>query len=385
MSDAKQQLFLEELARLLMRASTGRLDGRAPVRGDETGPLADAANHALGSFRGLVLEVRAGSEQLVQSVERARERSASLGGGMEETRGHLTSATAASQELVSAAQRCHSSAEQCREVAARSLEMVREAHVESEQASLSRDRMRTSMNETGKRLKRLAESCQEVGLATRVIDDVADQTGVLAVNAAIQASVAGGDAEDGFAIIVEEIRRLSERARAATREIEGLVRAIQNDSAQAVKAAEQATAELVAGGEAIDSGGASLRKAEQVAQSLSNAVEGVAGTLARQGKRAVALAGEVAGAERGLGTLQSDSLAVSVALEQVAEHAATLRRAQEPFRIADDDATDTAAEAATSGARAAGRTARTTNTTNTGTIVLKPAQLKSATGAGQAP
>jgi len=376
MSDAKQQIFLDELTRLLMRASTGRLDVRAPVRGDETGPLADAANHALGSFRGLVLEVRSGTEQLIQSIGRAREGNDGLGELVEVARAHLATAVTASQEMASSAQRSQASAEQCRDVAARSLEMVREARGDAKQATAELGRMRSSMNETGKRIKRLAESCQEVGDATRLIDDVADQTGVLAVNAAIQASIAG--AGDEFAVVVEEIRRLSEHARAATREIESLVRAIQSDAAEAMKAAERATAELVASGEASDRGDLSLQKAERVAQSLSSAVEGLSGSVSRQGQRAGVIAGEVAGAERGVADLKGGSLAVGVAMEQAAELARALHRAEEPFHV-----TEEAAPPDRSAGRPAGA-AHGNQTTTGGTIVLKPAQLKGV-GALQSP
>lgn len=370
MKEVSQQGFLNELIRLLMRASTGRLDARAPVHGDQTGPLADAVNHALGSFRGLVLEVRGGCEQLAQSVGRARTRSNGLAAAMDNVRGKLSGGITVTQELVASVQRSQGNAQQCCEAAARSLEMVREARSESEQARTDLDRMRNSMNETGKRLKRLAESCQEIGDAARLIDDVADQTGVLAVNAAIQVSISGAD--DGFGVIVEEVRRLSEQARSATRGIDGLVRAIQSESSEAVKAAERTTAELVASYDAGERGSGALKKAEGVAQSLSSAVESIAGSLSRQGQRATAIATELAGAERDIGQLHGDTLAVGVALDHVAEVATVLDRAQEPFRVTDNPETTEARTDASGSA---------SDVTDSGTIVLKPAQLKSAAGA----
>jgi twitching motility protein PilJ len=361
MTDANLAAFLEELTAELMNASTGRLDVRVPVRGDETGPLADAVNHALGSFRGLVLEVRGSSEQLLQRSQRARDGAANVGGAVAEVAQHLVSAHAASQEMLASAQRSHSSVQQCSDVAGRSLEIVREAGTNSQKASEGLDDMRAGMQETSKRIKRLGESCQEIGEVIRLIDDVADQTNVLAVNAAIQSSVAG-EAGEGFAIIVEEIRRLSDRARAATREMETLVLAIQTDSGEAVKAAERVTTGVVSASEASARSSGALAKVEQVAERLASAIDGIGGTMEKQGQRAEKVTRDLSVTEKGLGSMQVDCQTVNDALEQIAEVADSIFRIQEPFQVIEDD--DSPRPVAP--------------TTTSGTIVLKPGQMKGA-------
>ena len=87
------------------------------------------------------------------------------------------------------------------------------------------DTIREQIQETSKRIKRLGESSQEIGDIVSLINDIADQTNILALNAAIQASMAG-EAGRGFAVVADEVQRLAERSAAATKQIEQLVKTI---------------------------------------------------------------------------------------------------------------------------------------------------------------
>jgi len=88
------------------------------------------------------------------------------------------------------------------------------------------DAIREQIQETSKRIKRLGESSQEIGEIVELIDDIADQTNILALNAAIQASAAG-EAGRGFAVVADEVQRLAEHSSSATKRIETLIKTIQ--------------------------------------------------------------------------------------------------------------------------------------------------------------
>ena len=83
-------------------------------------------------------------------------------------------------------------------------------------------RIRDQVQETAKRIKRLGESSQEIGQIIQLIDDIADRTSILALNASIQAAMAG-EAGRGFAVVAEEVERLADRSTDATKKIAALV------------------------------------------------------------------------------------------------------------------------------------------------------------------
>ena len=129
------------------------------------------------------------------------------------------------------------------------------------------DTIREQIQETSKRIKRLGESSQEIGDIVSLINDIADQTNILALNAAIQASMAG-DAGRGFAVVADEVQRLAERSATATKQIEALVKTIQNDTNDAVISMEQTTAEVVRGARLAQDAGVALEEIETVSANL---------------------------------------------------------------------------------------------------------------------
>lgn len=119
------------------------------------------------------------------------------------------------------------------------------------------DTIREQIQETSKRIKRLGESSQEIGNIVSLINDIADQTNILALNAAIQASMAG-EAGRGFAVVADEVQRLAERSASATKQIETLVKTIQTDTNEAVISMEQTTTEVVRGANLAKDAGIAL-------------------------------------------------------------------------------------------------------------------------------
>ncbi|HCF5146121.1 TPA: type IV pili methyl-accepting chemotaxis transducer N-terminal domain-containing protein [Pseudomonas aeruginosa] len=118
-----------------------------------------------------------------------------------------------------------------------------------------------------------------------LINDIADQTNILALNAAIQASMAG-DAGRGFAVVADEVQRLAERSSAATKQIEALVKTIQTDTNEAVISMEQTTSEVVRGARLAQDAGVALEEIEKVSKTLAALIQNISNAARQQASSA---------------------------------------------------------------------------------------------------
>ncbi len=166
-------------------------------------------------------------------------------------------------------------------VAERSVDIASKGAVIVQNTIDGMDKIRGQIQETAKRIKRLGESSQEIGDIVSLINDIADQTNILSLNAAIQASMAG-DAGKGFAVVADEVQRLAERSGAAAKQISALVKTIQSDTNEAVMSMEQTTAEVVQGTRLAQDAGVALGEIESVSKSLAEIIENISDAARQQ-------------------------------------------------------------------------------------------------------
>jgi twitching motility protein PilJ len=172
-------------------------------------------------------------------------------------------------------------AERSSDVARHSVEV---AHKGGEAVRRTIDGMnaiRETIQDTSKRIKRLGESSQEIGNIVELINDIAEQTNILALNASIQASMAG-EAGRGFAVVADEVQRLAERSTNATKQIEVLVRTIQSDTTEADVSMERSTTDGVGGALLAETAGAALDEIEQVSNQIASLVQNISGSAREQ-------------------------------------------------------------------------------------------------------
>jgi len=149
--------------------------------------------------------------------------------------------------------------------------------------------IREQIQETSKRIKRLGESSQEIGDIVNLITEISDQTNILALNAAIQASMAG-EAGRGFAVVADEVQRLAERTGDATKQIEALVKTIQADTNEATVSMEQSTANVVRGAKLTENAGSALDRIEQVSMNLAQRILEISDSTRDQAQDSVKIA-----------------------------------------------------------------------------------------------
>ena len=169
----------------------------------------------------------------------------------------IAGASTAMNEMAQSIDQVSANASESAEVAQRSVQIASNGAQVVNRSIEGMDTIREQIQETSKRIKRLGESSQEIGNIVSLINDIADQTNILALNAAIQASMAG-EAGRGFAVVADEVQRLAERSASATKQIETLVKTIQTDTNEAVISMEQTTTEVVRGANLAKDAGIAL-------------------------------------------------------------------------------------------------------------------------------
>jgi len=130
-------------------------------------------------------------------------------------------------------------------------------------------------------VKELGKSSDQIGEIVTVIDDIADQTNLLALNAAIEAARAGEQGR-GFAVVADEVRKLAERTTKATKEIAGMIKKIQADTAGAVSSMQEGTRQVDQGIAMADKAGNSLKEIVQVSQKVTDMVMQIAAASEQQ-------------------------------------------------------------------------------------------------------
>jgi twitching motility protein PilJ len=273
--------LLDELADL----ADGDLTTQATVTEDFTGAIADSINFAIDQMRSLVSAINTTAVQVTSAAQETQATAMHLAEASEHQAQEIAGASAAVNEMAVSIDQVSANAAESAAVAERSVAIAKKG-ADVVQATINgMDNIREQIQETSKRIKRLGESSQEIGDIVSLINDIADQTNILALNAAIQASMAG-DAGRGFAVVADEVQRLAERSSAATKQIEALVKTIQNDTNEAVISMEQTVAEVVRGARLAQDAGVALEEIESVSKNLADLIQNISNAARQQASSA---------------------------------------------------------------------------------------------------
>ncbi len=317
----------------------GDLTARAEISADALGPVADSFNFMIVELRQIVGRVNAATRQVSTSTEQILTTTDTLSHSAGQQASRIADTSAAIEEMAVSIQRVAENATRSSEVArgAREAAEVGTRAVTATVAGMAR--IRGQVQETSKKIKRLGESSQEIGQAVQLIEEIARRTNRLALNAAIQAAMAGEHGR-GFAVVAEEVRRLAERTSHATGQITELVGAIQSETTSAVVAMEDGTREVVAGSRLADDAGRSLGEIDRIVGQLAALIEAISLAADQQARASVGIArtmGELSQVTQGT---VSGSQQTATAIASLATLADDLRESVATFRLGPDERAD---------------------------------------------
>src|SRR3984885_3293984 len=325
----------EAIMRLLDELSSladGDLTVQATVTEDITGAIADSINYAIEALRELVTTINDSAIQLDGAAKQTQGVAAHMAKASSAQSRQISAASESMADMAASILEGSGNSGRCSEAARHSVDVAHKGGYAVRRTIDGMNAIRETIQETSKRIKRLGESSQEIGNIVELINDIAEQTNILALNASIQASMAG-EAGRGFAVVADEVQRLAERAANATKQIEVLVRTIQTDTNEAVVSMERSTTDVVGGALLAENAGAALEEIEQVSNQIASLVQNISASARQQTGAAQAIARNMQVLKEISAQTADSTTATSNAIAKLGELSAGLRRSASGFRL----------------------------------------------------
>jgi len=283
-SEQENKRNQEAILRLLNEMGNladGDLTVQASVTEDVTGAIADSINFTIEELRTLVRGINSATDQVAKATTDAQAISNRLYEASQRQNKEIQQASASVLQMAQSINEVSQTAAQSARVAQQSLAAAEKGGQAVHNQIAGMNEIRSQIQDTAKRIKRLGESSLEIGEIVELISDITEQTNVLALNAAIQAASAG-EAGRGFTVVAEEVQRLAERSGEATKQIEAIVKTIQADTQDAVAAMEKSTVGVVEGTKLSDAAGQALDEIRKVSRELAELIGGISAQTQKQ-------------------------------------------------------------------------------------------------------
>ncbi|HOB61962.1 MAG TPA: methyl-accepting chemotaxis protein [Candidatus Competibacteraceae bacterium] len=322
--------LLDELGNL----AEGDLTVQASVTEDITGAIADSVNYAIEALRDLVSTINSTSGLVAAAVQETSAIADRLAKSSEIQARQIENASATVTQMAHSMDEVSAKTASSAEVAEKSVGIAHEGGDRVRRTIHGMNAIREHIQDTSKRIKRLGESSQEIGDIVALINDIADQTNILALNAAIQASAAG-EAGRGFAVVADEVQRLAERSSNATKRIETLVKTIQADTNEAVISMEKSTAEVVGGAGLAEKAGEALEEIEKVSANLAELIDEISKSAGQVSEMASRVSSAMISINEITGQTAESSVSTAAAIGKLNQLAQELRQSVAGFRLPD--------------------------------------------------
>ena len=328
--------LLEEISGL----AEGDLTRRAEVSAEMTGAIADSFNAMAEQLSRVVKNVKETTIEVSSTSQDVTSSTKQLAKISEAQAKQVSDAISAITEMASSIQQVSENASQSAKVSEESKVNAKDGADAAKNTNKAMQDIRENVQETAQSIKRLGERSQEIGNIVQLINDIADRTSILALNASIQAAMAG-DAGRGFAVVAEEVQRLAERSTNATKQIDTLIKNIQGEINEAGTSMEQSIQQVVEGSKLADNAHTKLQEIESVSTELAESIQSISTAASEQAKSSENISHTMEEVGKISSETSSASSQTSLAMVKLTKTSDNLAASVEAFKV---DQTDEVAD-----------------------------------------
>ena len=275
---------------LMSRVAAGDLT--VEIKSSSKGSILDSAGEMVHAIRRMVSEIGQSSAKLSQGAERISTASSEVAKASQLQTDATQSMAAAIEEMTVSINHISDSANDTQQSSLASVGLSEDGFGRVESATQDINKIASTVSDASARIRKLEERANQISSIAGVIKDIAGQTNLLALNAAIEAARAGEQGR-GFAVVADEVRKLAERTSTATVEIEQMISGIQLDTVQVVGVMDAALPQVAASVMAAEGAAESLRKIKDGAQTMLFSIREVADATKEQSIASTSIAQRV--------------------------------------------------------------------------------------------
>ncbi len=252
---------------------------------EEIGKLFNGFNRAVDNIRSMVLSVNEAVQATASAANQISSSTEEMSAGSQEQSAQSTEVASAVEEMAKTIIETTRNASSAAQAAKTAGSTATESGNIINDTIAGMDRIAQVVKTSSEKIKALGRSSDQIGEIIQVIDDIADQTNLLALNAAIEAARAGEQGR-GFAVVADEVRKLAERTTKATKEIADMIKRIQVETGDVVKSIEEGNVEVEKGKESVDKARQALQEIISGANEVVDIVSQVAAASEEQSSAA---------------------------------------------------------------------------------------------------
>lgn len=300
---------------------------------DESGQMAETFNKMMDKLHDIIKDIHTSSELLASSSEELSASAVQIAGGSETQSQRASQVSTAAQEMsatiIEVVKNVAGAADAARDastVAVKGGEIV--SHTIESMNGISR-----TAKESSEIISTLGGRSKEIGNIINVIDDIADQTNLLALNAAIEAARAGEQGR-GFAVVADEVRKLAEKTMKATKEIGGMIKAMQDETRKAIDSMENEVLAVGDGVKLATEAGKALKDIVSRVDVVTSMIHQISTASEQQSSATEQISGDIESVASVIAETSTSAKEIAKASHEIAELASNLKKNVEMFKVA---------------------------------------------------